>query len=140
MKAAFLVGGFFYGNTQKYKNCQKGKKCLACFIQIGKSLPQTPHKHGGDEVGNNRNAALSRIKAAHDELEIVSEGTGLTISERNELTQAILALDNLIDSLTYPYELNEPITEASFPAIGPFNTAALSEALAALSVRAGNEP
>ena len=84
-----------------------------------------------------RNAALSRIKAAHDELEIVSEGTGLTISERNELTNAILALDNLIDSLTYPYERNEPITEASFPAIGPFNTAALSKVLAGLSVRAG---
>ena len=96
-------------------------------------------------MGNNRNAALSRIKAAHDELEIVSEGTGLTISERNELTNAMLSIGNLIDSLTYPYERNEPITEASFPAIGPFNTAALSEALAglsvaALSVRAGNEP
>ncbi|MPW00429.1 hypothetical protein [Bombella apis] len=91
-------------------------------------------------MGNNRNAALSRIKAAHDELEIVSEGTGLTISERNELTNAILALDNLIDSLTYPYERNEPITEASSPAIGHFNTAALSKVLAALSVRAGNEP
>ncbi|MUH03155.1 hypothetical protein GM609_06570 [Bombella sp. ESL0387] len=91
-------------------------------------------------MGNNRNAALTRIKAAHDELEIVSEGTGLTISERNELTNAMLALDNLIDSLTYPYERNEPITEASFPAIGPFNTAALAEVLTALSVRAGNEP
>ena len=94
---------------------------------------------------NNRNAALSRLRMAHDELEIVSEGTGLTISERNELTQAMLAMERLIDSLTYPYERNEPITEASFPAIGPFNTAALSEALAslsvaALSVRAGNEP
>ena len=91
-------------------------------------------------MGNNRNAALARIKSAHDELEIVSEGTGLTISERNELTNATLAISNLIDSLTYPYERNEPITEASFPAIGPFNTAALSEALAGLSVRAGNEP
>ena len=84
---------------------------------------------------NNRNAALTRIKAAHGELEIVSEGTGLTISERNELTQAMIALDNLIDSLTYPYERNEPITEASFPLVGPFDTAALSEALAGLSVR-----
>ncbi|WP_249085582.1 hypothetical protein [Parasaccharibacter sp. TMW2.1890] len=91
-------------------------------------------------MDNNRNAALSRLRMAHDELEIVSEGTGLTISERNELTNAMLALDNLIDSLTYPYERNEPITEASFPAIGPFNTAALSEVLAGLSVRAGNEP
>ena len=89
---------------------------------------------------NDRNAALTRIKAAHDELEIVSGGTGLTISERNELTNAMLAISNLIDSLSYPYERNEPITEASFPAIGPFNTAALSEALAGLSVRAGNEP
>ena len=42
--------------------------------------------------------------------------------------------DGLIPSV------GEPITEASFPAIGPFNTAALSEALAALSARAGNEP
>ncbi|MPV99844.1 hypothetical protein [Bombella apis] len=91
-------------------------------------------------MGNNRNAALSRIKAAHDELEIVSEGTGLTISERNELTQAMLAMERLIDSLSYPYERNEPITEASFPAIGPFDKAALSEVLAGLSVRAGNEP
>lgn len=91
-------------------------------------------------MGNNRNAALTRIKAAHDELEIVSEGTCLTISERNELTQAMLAMARLIDSLTYPYERNEPITEASFPAIGPFNTAALAEVLTALSVRAGNEP
>ncbi|MCX5614414.1 hypothetical protein [Bombella saccharophila] len=86
-------------------------------------------------MDNNRNAALIRIKAAHDELEIVSEGTGLTISERNELTNAMLALDNLIDSLTYPYERNEPITEASFPQIGPFNTAALTEALSSLSIR-----
>ena len=87
-----------------------------------------------------RQAALTRIKAAHDELEIVSDGTGLTLAERNELTSAMLSISNLIDSLTYPYERNEPITEASFPAIGPFNTAALSEALAGLSVRAGNEP
>ncbi|MCQ0040829.1 MAG: hypothetical protein NF693_00980 [Bombella sp.] len=92
-----------------------------------------------------RQAALSRLRAAHDELEIVSEGTGLTISERNELTNATLAISNLIDSLIYPYERNEPITEASFPSVGPFDTAALSEALAglsvaALSVRAGNEP
>ncbi|MBE1723210.1 hypothetical protein [Bombella apis] len=92
-----------------------------------------------------RQAALSRIKAAHDELEIVSDGTGLTLAEQNELTNTMLTLDNLIDSLTCPYERNEPITEASFPAIGPFNTAALSEVLAglsvaALSVRAGNEP
>ena len=62
-----------------------------------------------------RQAALSRLRAAHDELEIVSEGTGLTISERNELTNATLAISNLIDSLIYPYERNEPITEASFP-------------------------
>ncbi len=86
-------------------------------------------------MDNNRNTALSRIKAAHDELEIVSEGTGLTISERNELTQAMLAMARLIDSLTYPYERNGPITEASFPLVGPFDTAALSEALAGLSVR-----
>ncbi|MBA5726939.1 ANIS5 family metal-binding protein [Bombella mellum] len=84
---------------------------------------------------NNRNAALSRLKAAHDELEIVSNGTGLTLAERNELTNAMLAIGNLIDGLTYPYERNEPITEASFPVIGPFNTAQLSEALAGLSVR-----
>ena len=89
---------------------------------------------------NNRNAALSRLRMAHDELEIVSEGTGLTISERNELTKAMLAMERLIDSLTYPYERNEPITEASFPAIWPFNTEALSDALTSLSVRAGNEP
>ena len=86
-------------------------------------------------MGNNRNTALTRIKAAHDELEVVSEGTGLTISERNELTNAMLAISNLIDSLSYLYERNEPITEASFPSVGPFNTAALSEALAGLSVR-----
>lgn len=86
-------------------------------------------------MDNNRNTALIRIKAAHDELEIVSEGTGLTISERNELTQAMLAMEGLIDSLTYPYERNEPITEASFPQIGPFNTAALTEVLASLSIR-----
>ncbi|MCX5616021.1 hypothetical protein NQF87_03400 [Bombella sp. TMW 2.2559] len=89
---------------------------------------------------NNRSAALSRLRAAHDELEIVSDGTGLTLAERDDLRQAILAIDTLIDSLTYPYERNETITEASFPAIGPFNTAALSDALAGLSVRAGNKP
>lgn len=31
--------------------------------------------------------------------------------------------------------VGEPITEASFPKIGPFNTAALSEALSSLSIR-----
>ena len=86
-------------------------------------------------MDNNRNAALVRIKAAHDELEIVSDGTGLTINERNELTKAKLALYTLIDSLTYPYERNEPITEASFPRIGPFNVAGLTEVLRGLTVR-----
>lgn len=86
-------------------------------------------------MDNNRNAVLSRIKAAHDELEIVSDGTGLTINnERNELTRAIIALHTLIDSLTYPYERNEPITEASFPWIGPFNVAGLTETLRGLTV------
>lgn len=86
-------------------------------------------------MDNNRDTALIRIKAAHDELEIVSDGTGLTINERNELTQAMLAMEGLIDSLTYPYERNEPITEASFPQIGPFNTAALTEILDDISAR-----
>lgn len=82
-----------------------------------------------------RQAALSRIQQAHDELEIVSDGTGLTISERNELTKAKTALYTLIDSLTYPYDRNEAITEASFPQIGPFNVAGLTEVLGGLTVR-----
>lgn len=89
---------------------------------------------------NNRNAALSRLRMAHDELEIVSDGTGLTLAERNELTNATLAIGNLIDSLSYPYERNEPITEASFPSVGPFSTAELSEALAGISVRSDAKP
>ena len=82
-----------------------------------------------------RHEALRRIQRAHDELEVVSDGTGLTINERNELTRAIIALHTLIDSLTYPYERHEPITEASFPQIGPFNVAGLTEVLHGLTIR-----
>ncbi len=86
-------------------------------------------------MDHNRKVALSRIQQSYDELEIVSDGTGLTLNERNELTKAKLALYTLIDSLIYPYERNEPITEASFPRIGPFNVAGLTETLRGLTVR-----
>ncbi|MCX5615379.1 hypothetical protein NQF87_00065 [Bombella sp. TMW 2.2559] len=80
---------------------------------------------------NSRNEALSRIKAVHADLEMISEASGLTIDERNELITAKVAIDTLIDSLSYPQEMRGPITESSFPAIGHFR----NEDLDALTIR-----
>lgn len=78
-----------------------------------------------------RAAALACTQELWDELDRLSAGTALTLRERNELTKARLAVETLIDSLSYPQGMDEEITEASFPSVGRFQY----EELESLTVR-----